>query len=282
MITLSYFPIEPDSFSVNERAAKALGEEASPSYQSKQPFHFGKFDDFLPEEILNRVLAELDTLPAPESSFERAQERLKTSYIPERLPPYTRNLFYKLNSRPFIRFLENLTGISGLLPDPYFSGGGIHVVANGGHLDIHADFNRQGKLNLERRLNVLIYLNKDWRPEYGGQFEIWENDMSRKIESFEPIFNRMVCFSTSSNSMHGNPNPVAHPDGVPRRSIALYYYTATWDGSKREHTTVFKPRPGTVDKVDWNMRRIEFVRDVLPPVIYRKLRGPLRRLGLAW
>ena len=103
------------------------------------------------------------------SSFSRPQENLKTSYLPERLPTYTKNLFYTLNSRPFLLFLEELTGIQGLISDPYFIGGGVHMVANGGHLDIHADFNHHGKLNLERRLNVLIYLNKDWRSEWGGR-----------------------------------------------------------------------------------------------------------------
>jgi hypothetical protein len=79
---------------------------------------------------------------------------LKYAFSPDRLPPYTRNLFYTLNSKAFLGFLEELTGIAGLIPDPYFIGGDVHVTQNGGHLDSHADFNHHGKLNLERRLNV--------------------------------------------------------------------------------------------------------------------------------
>jgi len=276
---MSALQMDSDSLLIDKTTAVALGEGAAEAYQSKSPYHYGCFDDFLPAAVLKKVIGELDKLPEAEDSFNRDQERLKTSYIPERLPPYTKNLFYALNSRPFLMFLEKMSGIEGLIPDPYFAGGGIHVVANGGHLDIHADFNHHTKLNLERRMNVLIYLNKDWKEEYGGSFEIWEDNMSEQVESFNPIFNRMVCFSTSSTSMHGNPTPVNHPEGTSRRSIALYYYTATWDDSRKAHTTHFKPRPGTIDKTDWQVRKQEFAKDVFPPFIYRRIRGPLSRLG---
>lgn len=272
--------MDTESLLIDKSAATTLGASAAESYQSKTPYHYANFDNFLPEDVLDKVLYELESLPEVEDSFNRAQERLKTSYIPERLPPYTKNLFYALNSRPFLMFLEQMSGIDGLIPDPYFSGGGIHVVANGGHLDIHADFNHHAKLNLERRMNVLIYLNKDWEEEFGGSFEIWENDMSKQVEKFTPIFNRMVCFSTSSTSMHGNPETVAHPDGIPRRSIALYYYTATWDGSKRSHTTQFKPRPGTVDKTDWEVKRRELVQDFMPPILHRTLKRAAYKFGI--
>ncbi|MEO1102796.1 MAG: 2OG-Fe(II) oxygenase [Pseudomonadota bacterium] len=157
------------------------------------------------------------------------------------------------------------------MPDPYFGGAGIHRVGNGGHLDIHADFNVHQHMRLERRLNVLIYLNRDWREEYGGSFEIWNQDMTTKEASFVPIFNRMVCFSTSSDSFHGNPEPVNHPDGQPRRSIALYYYTATWGPHRKSHGTLFKPRPGTGDRVDRSGARHAVAENLLPPIIYRRI-----------
>lgn len=271
--------LDVDTLELDADIAKAAGKTASETYRSREPYPYGGFDDFLPAEVLDRVYAELQALPEAETSFNRPQEKLKTSYVPERLPPYTRNLFYILNSRPFVQFLENMTGIKGLIPDPYFAGGGVHVVGNGGHLDIHADFNHNAILNLERRLNVLIYLNKDWKKEYGGSFEIWNNEMTEMVESFVPEFNRMVCFNTGSTTWHGNPTPVNHPEGRPRMSLALYYYTATWDGTKRAHTTLFKPRPGTGDKADRETRRNELLQDLVPPIMYRRLIGPLRRLG---
>ena len=146
-------------------------------------------------------------------------------------------------------------------------------------MDIHADFNHNAILNLERRLNVLIYLNKGWEKGYGGSFEIWNDDMSQMVESFVPQFNRMVCFNTGSTTWHGNPTPVNHSEGRPRMSLALYYYTATWDATKKAHSTLFKPRPGSIDQTDRETRRNEFLQDIVPPIMYRRLIGPLRRLG---
>ncbi|MCC6000469.1 MAG: 2OG-Fe(II) oxygenase [Pararhodobacter sp.] len=274
------YPLDPDTLLLPVSRARAIATPHAQAYQAADPYPHGSFDDFLPAEILDRVRDELRDLPEAEMMFNRPQEKLKSSYQPERLKPYTRSLLQSLNSKHFLAFLEELTGIEGLIPDPYFAGGGIHVVANGGHLDIHADFNHHGKLNLERRLNVLIYLNRDWREEWGGSFEIWDRNMQEKLSSFVPQFNRMVCFSTGSDTWHGNPEPVNHPDGEPRQSIALYYYTSTWDTTRKAHTTLFRPRPGTADKKDRIIARHAVLQDILPPVIYRRLGHRLQRWGI--
>jgi hypothetical protein len=135
-------------------------------------------------------------------------------------------------------------------------------------------------MRVERRLNVLIYLNRDWQEDWGGAFEVWDMAMTRKLKSFVPTYNRMVCFSTGSDTFHGNPEPVNHPRGEARQSIALYYYTATWDDTRKEHTTLFKPRPGSKDESDRMVARRALVKDLLPPALYRRVYGPLRRLGL--
>ncbi len=173
-----------------------------------------------------------------------------------------------------------MTGIKGLIPDPYFVGGGIHRTLNGGHLDIHADFNLHAGMSVERRLNVIIYLNREWREEWGGSFEVWDKAMTKKEASFVPFYNRMVCFSTASDTFHGNPEPVNNPNGQPRLSIALFYYTATWDDTRKAHTTLFKPRPGSRDRADREVARRAFVQDVTPPFLYRRIARGLRRIGL--
>lgn len=277
-MTALHFDAETLLLSTEE--ARAAGKELHDKYVAAAPYPHICIDDFLPEEIPARVLGELEQLPEAQHSYSRPQENLKANYSPERLPLYTRRVIQALNSRAFLLFLEDMTGIKGLIPDPYYAGGGVHVVSNGGHLDIHADFNYHEKLNLERRLNILIYLNRDWKAEYGGSFEIWSEGMTHKVEGFVPVFNRMCCFNTSSDSWHGNPEPVAHPEGRPRMSLALYYYTATWDDTRKSHTTLFKPRPGTADKADRLVARHEFVRDILPPVIHRRVANRLRRIGL--
>lgn len=271
---------DPDTLTLSTQAARIAAEPLAEIYRARTPYPYGCFDNFLPTEVVERVREELRLLPEAESMFNRPQEKLKSSFLPERLPPYTRNLFYALNSRPFLVFLEELTCIQGLIPDPYFSGGGVHVVANGGHLDIHADFNHHGKLNLERRINVLIYINKDWREEWGGSFEVWNKSMTEQVAKFAPLFNRMCCFNIGSDTFHGNPDPVNHTDGEPRMSLALYHYTATWDHARKAHSTLFKPRPGAADEKDRVESRHAILKDILPPVLYRQIGHRLRRLGV--
>ena len=270
---MSYIPSHAESANRLALAGEAeKGCELADSYRAASPFPHVVIDDFLDDRLIEQCLREFPERPGCDSeTFDRAQERNKTSYHPDYLPSESQALFYAFNARPFIRVIENITGINGLLPDPHFYGGGFHEIANGGHLSVHADFVHHRKLNLERRVNVLIYLNKDWRAEYGGQLELWSTDMSECVHSVVPVANRCVIFTTTESSMHGNPAPVAHPDNVSRKSIALYYYTATWDGSRPSRTTQFRPRAGSADKTDWRVRARELAQDLTPPILTRQI-----------
>ena len=274
------FKVDSDTLEFDAHAATMFGEELHDQYASAEPYHHICIDNAFPEEILEKIRQSVTQSSSVDTEFSAAHEFKKSQRIPERLDQYSRNFFYTLNSRPFLKFLESLTGINGLIPDPYFIGGGIHEVGTGGYLNIHADFNVHKPLNLERRLNVLIYMNRGWKEEYGGSFEIWDSNMKKKYSSFTPIFNRMVIFSTASDTMHGNPEPVAHPEGEPRRSMALYYYTATWDATRREHSTVFKGRPGSKDASGLPDRIDRIIDDVLPPIVNRQVKKVRRRLGV--
>ena len=126
----------------------------------------------------------------------------------------------------FVDFLERLTGIDALIPDPHYFGGGLHQIRPGGFLKVHADFNRHSRLDLERRLNAILYLNKDWQEEYGGHLQIWDNDMTRCEKKVLPVFNRLLVFATLDTANHGHPDPLTCPPDRARRSMALYYYTS--------------------------------------------------------
>ncbi len=279
---MAYLEIKEKEFGFFDvDALKDKGLELAEKHNSAKPFPHTVIDDFLPKKVLDRCLDDFPKDVDPDgASFDRAQERLKSSFNPDYLSPHLRSLFYSFGSRPFLNFLENLTEIKGLIPDPYFTGGGFHKIGQGGHLSVHADFNYHKKLNLERRVNILIYLNKDWSPEYGGQIELWDEDLKNCVVSKTPQFNRCVIFNTTSTSMHGNPQTINHPDNIPRRSIALYYYTATWDGTRRKHSTQFRARQNTTDKFDWKVRRNELLDDLLPPILVRNLRRVTRKIGL--
>jgi Rps23 Pro-64 3,4-dihydroxylase Tpa1-like proline 4-hydroxylase len=138
-------------------------------------------------------------------------------------------------------FLEKLTGIAGLIPDPHLRGGGLHEIRQGGALGVHADFNFYKRLNLYRRLNLLIYLNANWAEEWGGHLELWDRTGKQCVQRVAPIFNRAVIFDTSNFSYHGHPHPLQCPPDRSRKSLALYYYTveAPADEDRAPHTTLF-------------------------------------------
>jgi len=250
---------------------KALGQSLADQYQHAEPFPHIVLEDFLDQAILKRVLADF---PSSENKFffDRDQERLKFQYQPHEVQSaLVRNLFAELNSQAFLGFLEKMTGIDGLIPDPYFEGGGLHETKRGGHLGVHADFNIHGGLKVERRLNLLIYLNEDWDDDFGGQLELWKKDMSECSVRVKPVIGRAVVFTTALDSFHGHPDPLNCPPERSRRSIATYYYQAAEEGlaALPRRTTNFRARPGSEDKSDWDVRRHHFVNDWVPPKLQR-------------
>ena len=214
-------------------------------YVAAEPFPHIALDGLFDDETLDAVLREF---PSREQmkwrEFDTPLER-KLGYYHETstISKTVRDFLNEMNSFEMLLWLEALTGIDGLIPDPYFGGGGLHQIEPGGFLKIHADFNVHPKLKLDRRLNMLIYLNKDWRDEYGGHLELWERDMSACRRKILPLFNRTVIFSTTDTSFHGHPHPLTAPEGMSRKSVSLYYYTAGRPEAERSapHDTIFKP-----------------------------------------
>jgi len=232
---------------LNHLQLQKLAVEHHDRYLSSAPFPHIVLDNVLPEEALDLVLREF---PQPQSSlwkeYKNYQEKKLETQGEERLSDNISLILYQFNSAPFLRFLEMLTGIDDLLPDPYFFGGGLHLIMRGGKLGVHADFSRHAYLPLERRLNVLIYLNKDWQEDYGGHLEFWNEDMTQCVQRILPVYNRMVILTVTDWAFHGHPVPLTCPAGISRKSIALYYYTVgrpQGELIKGKKTTLFMPRP---------------------------------------
>ena len=236
-------------------------------YITAQPFPHVIIDNFFPENVLELIL---DEFPEPQQikwkKFENYGEKKLASTSELQMGEFTRFLLYQLNSSVFINFLEQLTGIEGIIPDPHFVGGGLHQIEKGGFLKIHVDFNKHNKLNLDRRLNLLIYLNKHWKEEYGGHFELWNQDMTICEKKILPIFNRCVIFSTSEFSYHGHPNPLTCPENKTRKSLALYYYSngRPTEEIANQHSTIFKERP----EEKFMNRSQKIAKRILPPIIW--------------
>ena len=227
-----------------------LAEKNAQFYQSNQPFPHVMLENVANTDVLDEVYAQF---PSPQQlswyKYDNALEKKLALNTLERLPELYRNILFEFNTGLFIRFLEKLTGIKGLIPDPFYNGGGLHQIPAGGKLDVHADYNYHPVTKLDRRINVLLYLNKNWHETYGGHLELWDVNMTQAVQRILPIFNRMVVFSTTDFSYHGHPEPLTCPSDMTRKSIALYYYSNGRPESEKTkpHSTVFKKRPQDVD-----------------------------------
>jgi len=142
------------------------------------------------------------------------------------LPKSVQTIIQEASSPEFLRWLEGLTGEKALVPDPYLEGGGIHQISRGGFLKVHADFNWYPRLNLYRRINVLIYLNSGWNEVWGGDLQLFHDPDAPADVSVFPHINSMAIFTTDDASFHGHPVELDCPEDVTRNSIALYYYSA--------------------------------------------------------
>ncbi len=247
-------PIKSDEgLSLDMDSAKEYGLSLSQLYGNADPFPHIAIDDFLPNEILQSVCADFPKEAVEgEVAFEREYTGLhKRQISPYDCPNRLKSLFLLFNSAPMLGLLEELTSIQGLIPDPYYSGGGLHETRTGGRLGIHSDFRINKAMHLERRINVIIYLNENWKDSYGGNLELWNPEMTSCIQSIAPIANRCVIFNTDPDSNHGHPDPLNTPDHITRKSIALYYYTASKSiHDEIEHSrTLYKARPSDSVKV---------------------------------
>lgn len=258
-----------------EEECRAAGKALADIYRTASPFPHIAIDDFLDPHLLRKVAASYPPMEH-KTFFDRDQERFKFQFHAREANGFVRNILTELNSQAFLGFLEEMTGIQGLIPDPYFSGGGLHLTRRGGHLGVHADFNIHRTMNVERRLNLLIYLNDDWEESYGGTLELWDKKMTRAEKSILPILGRAVVFSTTLDSYHGHPDPLTCPPDRDRRSIATYYYTALpADATPPKRTTNFQARPGAKDAIDWRTRVHHAISDWVPP----RLQPVVRRLN---
>ncbi len=254
-------------------------------YSRAKPYQHIVLNNAFNEKILEKLLEEIPDLFSIKNSnkvdnpYEKKSATLRGGY---KYGENGRKFFNYLNSSEFIDFLQVVTSINEpLIGDPHLIGGGLHQTRKGGLLKIHADFCRHPETNLDRRINVLIYLNKEWDLDYGGALELWDKNMKFCVKKVYPVFNRMIIFNTTDYTFHGLPNPLNCPDNIIRKSIAMYYYSNGRPAYELRpenfnQSTLFKNRPGEIifNQIKSNNKLKELITDLIPPLfikMYKKL-----------
>jgi len=267
---------------LDKNDAIAFGQSWASDYKKSPYFNHIVFDNFLPKRLANNFLNNFPSSTKASKVYADKQfEFNKKAFSPYECNQLLLNHFLFFNSEPFLSFLESLTGIKGLISDPSFLGGGLHEIEKGGKLGIHADFRIHTGLHLQRRINVLIYLNKNWSDSYEGNLELWDKEMISCFKEIKPIFNKCVIFNTDPESYHGHPEPLRAPISKTRKSIALYYYTASksiYDEIPRV-TTQFQARNNAEKKVLDSRKKFSLSKiitnEILPPFLVKKTRKGL-------
>jgi len=191
------------------------------------PFRHWVIDGFLPTSLASTLF---EAFPSAEDAiwdnynYEMQKKSAANNFI--LFPEPIRTFISYLSNISFISSLETLTSISPLLADPTLDGGGLHQIYNGGSLAVHADFSRHRKYDMSRRLNLIYYLNPEWKASYGGNLCFYDPTGCTLVKEIPPLFNRLVVFETTNYSFHGHPDKLTTPNIVSRKSIALYYYTS--------------------------------------------------------
>lgn len=253
------------SLRCNVSLAKSL-DELLEDYRTAQPFPHLILDGLFQTDTLNSLLEDLPPSSSPKWVNERHDQMIKSNLRSAvDLSEHSFLFAATLHSASFLYFLSEITGIQALLPDPYLSGAGYHVIPPGGKFDVHADRNMDHFSGLERRLAMLVYLNKSWDPQFGGQLELWNQNGTHCEKVIQPIFNRTVIFEIADKNFHAV-RPVTHQSGRRRISFAVYYHTVGRDVAF--HSSLFAPQ--VYQGKGRHIRRV--ARDLLPPLLFRGLK----------
>ena len=219
--------------------------ELHDAFRSAQPYPHVVIDDFLPSEVAASLADEFSHVSDEAwKHYHHYNERKLAITDPALMPPVTRQVVATLQSPEAIDFVSKLSGIDDLISDPDLEGAGMHLVKQGGFLNVHTDFLTHTKRhNWSRHINLLLYLNKDWEEAWQGNLELWNEDLTECVQSLAPVFNRCVIFNTIEHSYHGHPHKLSCPQDSSRKSLLLYYYRD--EGEPLElSSTDYRPLPG--------------------------------------
>jgi 2OG-Fe(II) oxygenase superfamily len=240
------------------------------TYAAAKPYPHLVLDGFFDENVLEHVLAEF---PVQETrdwlAYETVHESKRASRGIAGLPAFTQLFLLQLCSEPVLEQIRYITGYDDLVGDPLYHGGGLHETPPGGWLNVHADWTMHPVLPLVRRLNLIVYLNRDWAADWGGELELIDPQTKICSARVAPVFNRAVLFATAPENLHGFPTPLSCPEDRSRKSVSVFYWSPDPDAREQGGYITFLP--------GLRRTRMQWLLNSLTPPILHQIRGYLRK-----
>jgi len=200
-------------------------------FQNARPFRHICIDNFLDQDAAESLLRDFPKFNPSKAMNEFGKAGRKAVHTDlAQISTFYKSFYQYLSSESFLTLVSEITGIPDLLFDPEMFGGGTHENLHGQGLYPHVDFNYDLDCERHRRLNLLLYLNKEWHDEWGGVIELHSNPRKPeddRVIGFSPIFNRAVIFETNEYSWHGfrQIQLPADKQHLSRKCVSLYLYT---------------------------------------------------------
>jgi Rps23 Pro-64 3,4-dihydroxylase Tpa1-like proline 4-hydroxylase len=248
-------------------------QELKNQFDKAEPYRHIVIENFLNDGFAETIHENFPTLDQLSKHYKGLNEQKSEGSNFGNFHPAFAQLKDALNTKEFRQVVEQITGLKNIYSTDDNLGSGIHQGKNGSYLDIHIDFNIHHVRNIHRRLNLLIFLNKNWKDEYGGKLELWNADVTECGQAYTPAFNRCVIFETSDISYHGY-SKITVPENVTRKSFFCYYYTDVQDKNISYHDTIFKARPseGAVKKIKTDVKEM----------LKNNIKRTLKKLGIKY
>jgi Rps23 Pro-64 3,4-dihydroxylase Tpa1-like proline 4-hydroxylase len=228
------------------------------SFQQALPYSHVVIDNFFSEEYSKKLH---DAFPSPSDQWIRYWNPIEKKFAMNRFEdhPSYHDLFAFMQTDEFVTTMKQITGISNLEKDPHLHGAGIHFHPKGGKLDMHLDYSIHPITKKERRVNLIIYMNQDWKESYHGDLQLWDKEFTEPKQRIYPVFNRAVLFQTNDISYHGMPQMVDCPEGQGRKSIAIYYVSEPTNVGEVRLKAHFRPLP--TQPINKSLQRLYDIRN---------------------
>lgn len=279
-----------DFFFFSRERLNALADQYKDQFASAEPFQHVAIDNFLPEDFALRLaesfpgIEDIDwRVEGPGDSKHTGDKNIEkvTTGDEEKFPPLIRLMMMQFQSGVFCNFLSRLTGYPQLMGDPNHYGCGLHSTGPGGRLMLHIDASRHPNKDLNQLINCIFYCTPDWKDEWGGGLELWDENAKDCVTVVPPRFNRLAIFKVSGKSWHGHPHPVVCPPELRRNSLALYYYTTDKAATGYEYANFVQWKGVTDHDKPTPLHRVKaLVRAALPPSAVNGLAKFARITGL--